>query len=263
MRVEHSIYGHQTARMRVVYYAVSTSDTPKQVSDDKSECAVWFSIEEIRNLNLTKPGLRSAEVLEWPMYIESGAYISPLEFFTNEDSPIEYSNLKLENCLCDERNLKLDKYTIINAIEDSNIDILKDLLTNKIDINEKINSNNWTPLHYAIKKKNEEIVKILILYGANPGNITIKQRNCFHFAMQSTFKILKMILLAICDLDYDIQKEILNTQDLYGNTPLHILAKDTIKYKSDLSMFEFMIGLGSNPNIKNYEGFSAYDIINK
>lgn len=256
LRVEHSVYGHQTARMRVIFFATSDNDTPKQISDRESECAVWFSIQEIENLQKIKPGLRGPEILEWPIYIENKGNISPIEFLAPENVPVILPSMfKKENSGSAEEFIKY--------LMDQKIDKLKQFLSEGFNPNFLINDKKWTALHYAIKIKNQDMVKLLLINSANPQLKTTKKRNCFHFAMQSSFKILKMLLVYISDLEEEEFKSIINFQDEFGDTPLHILCRDIIKYNStDLTIFKYYINLGGDPNIKNDDNISPSEYLN-
>ncbi len=258
LRVEHSVYGHQTARMRVIFYATSDSNTPKQMSDSESECAVWFSFQEIENLQKIKPGLRGPEILEWPLYIQNKGFIAPIQFLSDENTPILLTDLFPNNIK--DKDISPDDF--IHAIYNQNLTKVKELLSLGVSANILINEKKWTALHYAIKIKNQELVKVLLVSGANAQSKTAKQRNCLHFAMQSSFKILKMLLQSISDLEDDELKDVLNFADGFGDTPLHILARDILKYNStDLSIFNYYVNLGADPYIKNKVDYSPADYL--
>jgi 8-oxo-dGTP pyrophosphatase MutT (NUDIX family) len=264
LRIEHSVYGHQTARMRIIFYATSDCEVPKQTSDSESECAAWFTIEEIKNLEKIKPGLRGAEIIDWPIYLENGGHVSSIDFLKNEGEPILTNDI---NFISIEPNT-YDKNSIIksyvNALHQSDYKHLSYLFDDGFNPNSIINEKNWTGLHFAIKNKDEKLVKFLLLHSADPSLLTSKQRNCFHFAMQSSFKILKMLLLQISDLDLNLQLEIINTCDIYGDSPLHILSKDMVKYKvSDCSIYNYMVKLGANPNLVNNDEISPTFILER
>jgi 8-oxo-dGTP pyrophosphatase MutT (NUDIX family) len=263
LRIEHSVYGHQTARMRVIFYATSDCDVPKQISDSESECAAWYNIEEIKNLEKIKPGLRGAEIIDWPIYIEKGGLISPLSFLQKEgESILKNQTLVKTDTESHCKNSLLKSYII--AINLSDYKFLSKLFDNGFDPNTVINDKNWTALHFAIKNKDEKLVKYLLLNSADPSLLTHKQRNCFHFAMQSSFKILKMLLFQISDLETNLQYETINASDIYGDTPLHILSRDMVKYKvNNFTIFDYMIKLGADPNLLNNEKISPIDILNE
>ncbi len=82
--------------------------------------------------------------------------------------------------------------------------------------------------------------------------------------MQYSFKILKMLLLQISDLETNLQHEIINASDIYGDTPLHILCRDMVKYKvNNFTIFDYMIKLGADPNLLNNEKIRPIDILNE
>lgn len=276
LRVEHSAYGHQTSRMRVIFYAVSSTDTPKQISDNESECAAWLTIEEIQGLQSVKPGLRGPEIMEWPIYIANGGSISPITFFVDEDAPILYKGYdKSESEVQLYSKSNKNTYSTNNlahefktALENEDTSTVLDIIKDGFDVNFRINQKNWTALHYAIKTKNGKLVKFLLLSGADPFALTHKFRNCFHFAMQSSFSILKMLLLSVSDTSEESMIAFINAQDELGDTPLHILARDIVKYNTnpnnvDLSVMNYLITFGADPGIKNQAGLSANDILSQ
>jgi hypothetical protein len=67
LRVEHSVYGPTHARMRVVFFCTPTdaNQTPKRYPDKESEEARWVSLEDLRKLSRTSPGLRGPELHDW------------------------------------------------------------------------------------------------------------------------------------------------------------------------------------------------------
>jgi len=86
LRVEHSLMGPDSARMRVIFYAEpkDQKQEPKKVADKESEEARWVTLEELLKLGQERPGLRGNELLEWGAYLEEGGYIAPMGFFEKE-----------------------------------------------------------------------------------------------------------------------------------------------------------------------------------
>jgi 8-oxo-dGTP pyrophosphatase MutT (NUDIX family) len=71
------------ARMRVIFLAEPTDDTPpKTEPDDESLCATWVTLDE-----LAKYKLRGDEVPELFGYIASGGTVYPPELLQAEGSP--------------------------------------------------------------------------------------------------------------------------------------------------------------------------------
>jgi ADP-ribose pyrophosphatase YjhB (NUDIX family) len=261
LRVEHSVYGYQTSRTRVIFFATSNSLETKQISDSESEGASWLTIKEIEALEKTKPGLRGPEIIDWPRYIENGGVIAPLDFLVDECQPIKLIQVKDVLNVTSTSSIDLDTFFKL-SLETVDIEHIREALIRGVDPNQTINNKNWTALHYAIKIKNEYLVKLLLLSGSNPSKITWKNRNCFHFAIQSTLQILKLLLLSICDLEVTQQLKIINYQDNFLDTPLHISAKDIVlKNVNDMSIFNLIKNFGGDLHIKNKDGLTPLDII--
>lgn len=267
LRIEHSICGHQTARMRVIFFATSSDNNTKQISDSESECACWFSIKEIENLAKSKPGHRGTEIIDWPKYIENGGQIAPLGFLVDENQPIKLivENLNIANKVVKQSIQNIDDIhnQFIEALDSENFTMVKELLIKGANANKPINTKNWTALHWAIKIKNEQLVKILLISGADPELVTHKNRNCFHFAVQSNINIVKLLLIQISDKEIGKQLKIINFQDSFDDTPLHVAAKDIMNTKvRDMNIFNLMVNSGANPKIRNSEGYTPEDYLN-
>ena len=265
LRVEHSVIGYQTARMRVIFFAVSETITPKQYSDKQSEGAAWLTTKEIINISKSKPGLRGYEILEWPMYIEKGGLIAPINFFSNEDESVTYikdiniynDKLKLED-LSKEEQRKI----FINYLENEDFNNAKALIKNGLNPDTYINQKNWTALHYAIKFNNIDFAKFLLLSGASANSLTHKNRNCFHFAAQTSLAFIKLLLFSISEMKDKDKYLTVNKQDIYGDTPLHILGEMILNNYLKID-FNYLIAEGFDPNIKNKNGISFLDMIQK
>jgi ADP-ribose pyrophosphatase YjhB (NUDIX family) len=272
LRVEHSLMGKQSARMRVIFYAISCTDNPKQISDDESELAAWLSVREIQDLNNTKPGLRGNEIIDWPIYIEKGGLIAPIDFFVDEGVQINF-NCKTGYISNSLTQLKEDKQVntqildlekgLINSLEIDDFKLAKELLLRGANPNIIINNKKWTPLHYAIKVKSIDLVKSLLLSGAKAENQTHKKRSCLHFAVQSNLEFIKALIISLSHYDENSLILLLNQQDEFGDTPLHIVCRDIIKEKSNdsASIFKLLVSLGADVNIKNNEGITPSSII--
>jgi 8-oxo-dGTP pyrophosphatase MutT (NUDIX family) len=265
LRIEYSICGTQTARMRVIFFATSNENQPKQISDDESECACWLTLKEIENLATSKPGLRGSEIIDWPRYIEKGGVIAPLSFLCDEINPIVLNTSMLDTCKQFE-HVSIDKTSadklFIESLLDNNINAVNEILLQKeVDVNMPINQKQWTALHYAIKIKSDDLVIILLLHNADVNIKTHKHRNCIHFAVQSGIKIMKALLIAIAD--YDNFESIINTQDCHGSTPLHISANDLATNRTqNTNIYNLLINHGANVEIKNKDGLTPLDILN-
>ncbi len=95
------------------------------------------------------------------------------------------------------------------------------LLDHKIDLNIK-NDNEDTPLHTAIKRGNKAATRALIKAGAN---LSIKNKfgqTVFHLAAISPAANLLELLLTHIQEGNDSNRNMLEAQDMDGNTPLHL-----------------------------------------
>lgn len=80
LRIEHTTYQENRARLRVIFVARPQDNTPpKSIPDEHSLGAAWFSLEELDKLSL-----REEKVREMLKYIASGGQIYPLELITTE-----------------------------------------------------------------------------------------------------------------------------------------------------------------------------------
>jgi ADP-ribose pyrophosphatase YjhB (NUDIX family) len=88
VRIEHSPRADGQSRVRVIFVAAPLGAAdPKQVPDEHSLCAGWFSLPAISSLPL-----RGAEVVDLLTYVANGAPSYPLTLITVEDAP--FSPLK-------------------------------------------------------------------------------------------------------------------------------------------------------------------------
>lgn len=136
---------------------------------------------------------------------------------------------------------KMERSILYDAIESNFYDIIVRLL----EISEKNvgvmitdihDINNEIPLHYAIKFKNVEIVKLLIKYKSNPYTIDSSSYNALHLAARSgRIDIVECITKVMTNLDAKTNK---------GETALHI----SINYQYN-QITKFLLEDGAEPNI--------------
>lgn len=82
LRVEHSPRSDGSARMRMIFLASPTDDTPpKSEPDEESLEARWVTVEEIEELALP---LRSPEVIRLFEQVQRGVTIMPMSMLTQE-----------------------------------------------------------------------------------------------------------------------------------------------------------------------------------
>ncbi|CAG9334619.1 unnamed protein product [Blepharisma stoltei] len=256
LRVEHSVYGPAHARMRVIFFAVPTdpSQFPKQIPDKESEEAKWVTIDELRKIARIPPGLRGPELYEWGNYIEKGGIIAPLSFLCREDEqtpPPQAAYFRLYEPI----SPKPDPGILIEAVEKRDIEEVRKCLLLGTEINIPINEKLWSPLHLACHLNHEEIVYLLLMSGADITMVTHKSRNIIHFAAQSTHQILSMVLVKASKCVSKM--EIINHQDLVGDTPLHFAAAMSGRSK----MWKELVTHGADPELRNNSGLSPTDML--
>jgi len=167
LRFEHKISGHQMIRIRIIFYAEAESLQTKQMTDKESECANWFTIPEIIALSRSDPGLRGPELLYWPVYLQNGGWIYPLDLLANESNLKLLENIKLSNDENSRDNeLKAFKLNINNNekfknVEDDKNQDEKKLYINKIEKIEKKKRRNKSTSkgdHLDNFRKNDHIL---------------------------------------------------------------------------------------------------------
>lgn len=220
--------------MRVIYFAmpIDPSQKPKEVPDKISEEARWVTLEELKALSQKPPGLRGLELFEWGNYIENGGLIAPLSFLSREEDGLPATTQTATSSVMpstaeSELMGSAEELASIftDAIERNDDATVKKMLLSGCDPNMVINNKAWTGLHFAIKCNHENMVNTLLFGGAEITNCTLNRRNCLHFAAQSTLPILGMLLIKLHSLPKYKQMEVINFQDVKGETPLHFAAK--------------------------------------
>jgi len=90
LRVEHSIQGACSARMRVIFFARPEDSTPpKSVADEESERAEWMDLTQLEEMSAAGV-LRGDELLQWGNYLHNGGAIFPL-YVLAEESALTHS----------------------------------------------------------------------------------------------------------------------------------------------------------------------------
>ena len=136
---------------------------------------------------------------------------------------------------------KMERSLLYDAIEFN----FKNIIIKLLDISEKnigivitdirdLNGN--IPLHYAIKTKRVDIVKLLIKYNSNPHIVDAEGYNALHLAIRSgNIEIVKPIVSVMSNID---------TKTIKGETALHI----AINYQYN-SMAEYLLNEGASSNM--------------
>ena len=248
--MEHSVYGPAHARMRVIFFAtpVDPSAPPKNYADSESEEARWVTLNDLKKLSRSVPGLRGPELYEWGNYLERGGAIAPLHFLCREDAPTPAPTSAFIT-VEESRAGRPDVVALITALERGDDATVRKAVAQETELNLLINNKQWTALHLACRLDHVEAVHALLLGGADWGALTHKRRSVLHFAAQSKLGILAMLLVA---LETDERKPALvNQKDVDGNTPLHFAAS--------AEHSEELVRHGADPGIANNRGHRAGD----
>ena len=126
------------------------------------------------------------------------------------------------------------------AIDQGNSCRLERLLPDA-DVNAR-DEFGWTPLHYATKKSDLHIVKLLIAKGAQINAKDKDSRTPLFGAVHTSLKIVKAIVQSGADV---------NAKDLYGYTPLIWAAASR---DADSAIIDFLISAGANVNSRGWRG---------
>ncbi len=132
------------------------------------------------------------------------------------------------------------------ACKDVNIDLVKHLLKQEVEIN-KQDSDGLTALHIA---QNMEILKILIEAGANP-NLQV-YRSGYTPLLDS------MVWWNVDKYKFLVPLTDLNNKSIFGYTALMFSA-----VYHHLEDMKFLIDAGADLFIRNYEGMDFYDFLMK
>lgn len=124
-----------------------------------------------------------------------------------------------------------------------------------LDINTQ-NRNGVTALMYADLNNNDDLLTALLTLRPD---ITIQDTDCgrtaLHYATDASVSrhIFNKLIYAGAGAD-------VNTQDIVGNTPLHILMY-TCSIFPDIAKIRILIHFGANLRIKNALGYTAFDLL--
>ena len=129
------------------------------------------------------------------------------------------------------------------AVEKNNVQMVKLLIVAGADVNAQDN-NGWYPLHFAAKYNSKEVAGLLIAQGAGVNARDNSGYTPLHFAAEDNSKEVAELLIA--------QGAGVNARDEFDWTPLHFAAKYNSK-----EVAELLIAAGADLDIRNNKGETA------
>lgn len=165
-------------------------------------------------------------------------------------------NYRFIRGLTDEKNLDVNAIDekgmtpMHYACQEGHSRVVSALLHHKADANIRSKDGQRTPLQVALGSGHANIARILYYHGGANINVTTnKGRTVLHLAAQYADAVdLMEAFLAARKLDID-------TQDKYGNTPLHYAVKC-----GSLEMVKMLVEAGAVVKTKNAAGMSSLHI---
>ena len=118
-------------------------------------------------------------------------------------------------------------------------DVVKLLLENGADVDERSFFWGYTTLYVAVKNRDTELVKMLLVHGVNVN--AFGNRQVLHLAASNGDVAMAQLLIA--------KGADVNAKDLYGRTPLHVAA-----VKGRTSLTELLLANGADVNAKDSRG---------
>nr|GMC84178.1 putative ankyrin repeat protein RF_0381 [Ipomoea batatas] len=125
--------------------------------------------------------------------------------------------------------------------------IVEILLANRAGT-ERSELSVWGPVHHAAGNGHIEVLRLLLLKGANVNALTKDGDTALHLAVRERRRDCTRLLLASGALT-----DIRNSRD--GNTPLHIAAGN-----GDEQMVRLLLQNGAEKNTRNKHGKTSYDV---
>lgn len=139
--------------------------------------------------------------------------------------------------------------TVFEAIALGKLDLLSDAINRNEELIHEFSEDGFSLLYLASFFENEEIIRFLILNGANPN---IPSNNSYriyplHTAVaNSSTMIAKMLIEGGAEC---------NVSQYSGITPLHLAAKN-----GDIELLITLLEAGADVNSKNNEGYKPSDL---
>lgn len=145
-----------------------------------------------------------------------------------------------------------NKNALMQALYNDDIEAVQTELTNGADVNQPYNATGWTPFMWACKEFFEaDRIKLFLEAGSDVSSRNKDGETPFMVAAKrrSSPDTLKLLLDAGSDI---------NAQDNKGFTPFINIVRHP-QAMMRLSILDFMIENGANPNISNKTGKSVWD----
>lgn len=136
-----------------------------------------------------------------------------------------------------------------NAINYGSVEEIAFLIEHGCEIDGVTTADLWTPLHYAIHKKKDDYVQLLLDAGADPNKAVKEDWRPVHFAaVCGNRKVMGLLLERNPDVNVQTAPQ--------GRTALHLACA-----AKDLTMAKLLTKAGADPNIKDKDGKLALELI--
>ncbi|EAY16927.1 hypothetical protein TVAG_150790 [Trichomonas vaginalis G3] len=160
------------------------------------------------------------------------------------------------------------------ATKSNSIELCKFILNLKVldsDYLSSLDRSKMTPVHYAVKNKNKEMIELLISNGASPDAISFPERNPLQYAVYNSLHDMIEVLISngakinakfgpddMAALHQAVEMLIellvshgadVNVKDERHNTPLHISSQ----HHESIKIAEFLISNGADVNARDQE----------
>jgi ankyrin repeat protein len=131
------------------------------------------------------------------------------------------------------------------AVRESNIEIMKILIVNGADVNIAVTRAKFTPLHIAAYGNKAEMANLLITNGADVNQLNKDGATPLHFAVRRGNTEIAALLIA--------NGADVNATDFEDYTPLHNAA-----WNGHLGVVEMLVNNGADINLASYDGRTPY-----
>jgi len=123
--------------------------------------------------------------------------------------------------------------------------LVQELVANGADVNKPINQNKLPALHGALQVRSHQLLTTLLQCGANPNQENEFGITPLHIAVSSgDIKVIKALVESGADI---------NLADKQGNTPLHHAVK---AYKANAEVMRLLLSYGANIDSQNSKGMT-------